>query len=113
MKKGNEKGKRKGMMMFLTSDMINLQKVGEVIKKEKEREKEEREKRRIKCWECGREGLLSIAHIRKYTYVYCVHSRGERCYLGSLDKIFVDLLFGIKKVSEEKEREEQEGGEKE
>ena len=109
MKKENEKGERKKMMMFLTPDMINLQKVGEVIKEEREKAKEEREKRRIKCWECGREGLLSIAHIRKYTYVYCVHSRGERCYLGSLDKIFVDLLYEIKKVMEKK----QEGGEKE
>ncbi len=103
-----EKEKREKGMWFLTSDKIDLQKVVEVIKEEGEKAKEEKEKRRIKCWECGKEGLLSIVHIKRYTYVYCVHSKYEKCYLGNLNKIFVDLLFGIKKQQEEKE---QKGGE--
>jgi 5-formaminoimidazole-4-carboxamide-1-beta-D-ribofuranosyl 5'-monophosphate synthetase len=104
-----EKENKRGKMWFLTSDKIDLQKVVEVIKEEREKEKEEKEKRKIQCWVCGKEGSLSIVHIKKYTYVYCVHSKYEKCCLGNLGKIFVDLLFAIKKQQEGKEQEK--GGE--
>jgi hypothetical protein len=105
MSEEEKKEKKKGIMHFLTSDVIQ-----DVIKGERERKK-----KRIECWVCGREGTMSFSHIRGYTYVYCVHKDKDRCYLGRADEILVELLFGIrkKKGQQEEEKQQREGGEKE
>jgi len=96
-----EKDKRKGIMNFLT-----LENVGAVMKEEIEREREEKERRRIECWVCGKEGTISFSFVKKYTYVYCVHSEKEKCYLGRADRLLNYFLFGIKKQKQEQGGEE-------
>ncbi|MFZ8801897.1 MAG: hypothetical protein ACO2PO_02730 [Candidatus Calescibacterium sp.] len=96
-----EKDKRKGIMNFLT-----LENIGAVMKEEIEREREEKERRRIECWVCGKEGTISFSFVKKYTYVYCVHSEKEKCYLGRADRLLNYFLFGIKKQKQEQGGEE-------
>jgi hypothetical protein len=96
-----EKDKRKVIMNFLT-----LENIGAVMKEEIEREREEKERRRIECWVCGKEGTISFSFVKKYTYVYCVHSEKEKCYLGRADRLLNYFLFGIKKQKQEQGGEE-------
>jgi hypothetical protein len=92
-------------MSFITG-----QNIGAVMKKEieteKEIEKQKKERRRIDCWVCGKEGTISFSFVKKYTYVYCVHSEKEKCYLGRADRLLNYFLFGIKKQKQEQGGEE-------
>jgi hypothetical protein len=93
------------LMNFLTAG--DAKRLIDIMKEEREKEGEEKGKRRIDCWVCGKEGAIAISYAKGYTYVYCVHTANERCYLGRADRILKDLLFGLKKIREQK----QEGGE--
>jgi hypothetical protein len=99
------------LMNFITVE--DTHRLIDVMKEEKGREEEEKGKRRIDCWVCGKEGTIAISYAKGYTYVYCVHTAKERCYLGRADRILKDLLFGLKKIRKQQQQKEegQKGGE--
>jgi hypothetical protein len=95
----DKKGEKKVVMRFLTA-----QDVREIMKVEMEKEREEKESKKIICWVCGREGTMYISLVKRFPYVYCIHTEKERCYLGRADKILTYLILGIKREEQKQEQ---------
>ena len=85
-------------------EFLDIRRIGDWKKLEEIGRKmaKKRRGRYIKCWKCGKEGLVSIEKMGQKLILRCYHieeGKRRRCYLGQLEKL---VLFMLEEGGDEK-----------